>query len=523
MKNKGSANIFRLPMMELRNKKKVSIEQLCEGLCSPRMAWYLEKGEREPDIMLQERLLERLGKETDDYKCYIPCCDYVRWEARQNIAHEIISEEIEEAERLLEKYYNMYNMEDKLEKQFYLSMLALIRQCQNQDMEMQQALFWEAVSLTVPSLDKKPLNELLLSVKEINLLLEAEHCKGEYQRTSFYQEILEYLDKGLFDSGGMAKIYPKAVYFLCQSVIAKPAKNQKYLSVDKMLALCNRALAYLHGQIQMHYLYEILDMRERLLNILGQQLRSRSEYRRAESLNSMQRKNTQWKQVLDMIYGEFHVQKRAYEYCYLYIKKNVFCLNDAVRIRREALKMSQEELADGICSLTTLRRLEGKKTKPHKAIAQELFERLGLSAELTYVGVTPVDEEIVGVPDISFRSHDFAKLNFEEFEHLDEEERMAITECLRFRKIALLPQKIYGRWLKHNKYKSKCIFIVHELDTQEELEKCILLSQLCRQKDQEIFYQKELEIWLKNKTLEYKSKVPLETVNKNVISLCCYK
>ncbi len=55
-------------------------------------------------------------------------------------------------------------------------------------------------------------------------------------------------------------------------------------------------------------------------------------------------------------------------------------LGTLLRMRREELELTQEELADGICSVPTLSRIENGERMPTKNHFETLVERLGLSS-----------------------------------------------------------------------------------------------------------------------------------------------
>lgn len=59
---------------------------------------------------------------------------------------------------------------------------------------------------------------------------------------------------------------------------------------------------------------------------------------------------------------------------------SVFQLGPIIRARREELKISQEDLADGICSVPTLSRIENGERMPTKNHFEMLMQRLGYSA-----------------------------------------------------------------------------------------------------------------------------------------------
>jgi len=72
------------------SKRNITMDQLCQGLCSKRMVCYLKSGERSPGKLLQDRILERLGIETENYEYFLFNEEYNCWEARQLILHHIL-------------------------------------------------------------------------------------------------------------------------------------------------------------------------------------------------------------------------------------------------------------------------------------------------------------------------------------------------------------------------------------------------------------------------------------------------
>lgn len=53
-----------------------------------------------------------------------------------------------------------------------------------------------------------------------------------------------------------------------------------------------------------------------------------------------------------------------------------------IRNRRKELNISQEELCDRICAVSTLSRIENNEQIPSRSTAKDLLERLGLSSDL---------------------------------------------------------------------------------------------------------------------------------------------
>ena len=66
---------------------------------------------------------------------------------------------------------------------------------------------------------------------------------------------------------------------------------------------------------------------------------------------------------------------------------SIYQLGHIIRLRREDLGITQEELADGICSVPTLSRIENGERMPNKAHVEMLLQRLGYSDTMSYVYV----------------------------------------------------------------------------------------------------------------------------------------
>ncbi len=428
---------------EKREAQGITAEQLCEGLCSVRTAWYLEGGEREMNRPLQEAMLERLGIGAEDYERYLDDADYRRWQARQDILHYMAYEKTAEAGELLEQYRREYcgkgyragetsaaeyhrmdrneefviDVSVRQERQFYLCMLAQLRRYRGEPPDGQEALYSEALELTVPGAETKPLGELALSLKELNLILEKERC-SRIPKPRRYQEVISYIERRGIDSRGTVKIYPKAAYLLCRCVSSReeegeaggtgafvgtealsgaeaPAETEEAAEAgmsgqkaewdtEELLRLCNKALEILRRNGRMYYLWEILDMRGKLLDNLRRRLfrQEGGGSRRTDTVGRLLEENQKWKRVLEQLYQEFRISVRIVTDSFLYVEKGVSCINDVIQIRRQMLGMSPKELCEGICDVKTLRRLENHKTSPQRAIVRELFERLGLPGEL---------------------------------------------------------------------------------------------------------------------------------------------
>ena len=147
-------------------------EQLCKGLFTHSMLGKVESGERYPDKLMRDRLVARIGETGYDYECFLQPQEYEEWEERRNIIDSLDDRELERAGQLLEQYAVQNDVKQKVTRQFWLVMQAQWMELKGEPEAERCKVIEEAVKLTVPDVDNKPVSELLLSVQELNLVLE---------------------------------------------------------------------------------------------------------------------------------------------------------------------------------------------------------------------------------------------------------------------------------------------------------------------------------------------------------------
>ncbi len=374
----------------LQNKREqmgITQENLCKGICNRRLLAGIESGKMVPDSMLLDALLERLGVGEENYEHYLEIEDYERWEAGMKILNAIVYENWNEATKYLETYRNRQNFDEqnKFEEQFVLSMHALLRRYAGAEAAELREIYRKAIALTMPDIEYQSVADMVLSLKELNLLLEFEQYRQEGARKERYLEIMNYVES-FFDPVGIAKIYPKAVYFMYQS--------NKECNIKELRGYCDKALEYLRNTSKMYYLWEILWLQGELLE------KQITGYRGdavevKEELTERLEQNNLWKKALEDTYAEFHVRKETYEYCYLYVLKSVYCISDVVRVRRKMLGISREKLV-GENGIKSLKRLEEKKNNPQWRTVVRTFSKLGLPSEYAKNALLTENHQIKG-------------------------------------------------------------------------------------------------------------------------------
>ena len=376
-------------LTELRRKYNVSMNVVCDGICDQSVMSRIENGEREVSKLVQDRLLGRLGVAPENFENMVYADEYGYWKARQEIISLIQHEKMDEADKLLEKMAVQEklfesgdaaeNIDINLKLQFYMAMKAQIR-CYNGagDAELKK-MYADASRLTVSRMkDRGSVKEFFsnrrLAVDEINLLLEYWRYVSPEIGKRFIRGAIEYIDKSLFDVLTKAKIYPKAVYYLCLLEIRTGLQNEK--KINQLMNLVTQAIEALRNCLRAFYLCELLDIKIELLR-----MNNKEDVSYWDSLIQDMEQDTLIDENYDKLYGntdEFSaeaqyiwcrytrnvlgeiykrcgVREDTFEYSHIYVDREVYCIEDIIRIRRKMLNMSMYKLGDGICSERTIK------------------------------------------------------------------------------------------------------------------------------------------------------------------------
>lgn len=310
-------------------------------------------------------------------------------------------------EKLFESGDAAENIDINLKLQFYMAMKAQIR-CYNGagDAELKK-MYADASRLTISRMkDKGSVKEFFsnrrLAVDEINLLLEYWRYVSPEIGKRFIRGAIEYIDKSLFDVLTKAKIYPKAVYYLCLLEIRTRLQNEK--KINQLMNLVTQAIEALRNCLRAFYLCELLDIKiellrmnnkedvsywDRLIKDMEHDTLIDENYDKLYGNTDEFSAEAQYiwcrytRNVLGEIYKRCGVREDTFEYSHIYVDREVYCIEDIIRIRRKMLNMSMYKLGDGICSERTISRIERKRTRPQCSNIHKLFEKLGLSGELS--------------------------------------------------------------------------------------------------------------------------------------------
>ena len=386
---------FRKFLAVEREKANITMDDLCNGLYTPGMIKRIECGERKADKMMQDRLLARLGVSSDIYENYLNIDEYELWEIRQKILGTVDNRETEKAKGYLEQY-GLLIKNSLIGKQFYLTMKAEILKQEGAEAKEIAPITEKAVKLTVPDVDKKELKNLVLSVQEVNLVLEYKKYCHPQTFEKDCEELIDYVKERQMDEVAQAKILPKIIYDKWQFMRQNERTEEELVC---LLKLCNKGIEIDRTAGRLFYFWELLQMRLWCMKELDKIWKQHGQENKSRSFRKMAEKTQEWSDILEELYEEHQVSKEMTSCCYLYWQQETYCVNDVIRVRREMLGMTRKELYEGICSEKTLGRIERRQCKPQWEIVTELFERLHLSPEMRRPAVVAERREAIEYAD----------------------------------------------------------------------------------------------------------------------------
>ena len=382
-----------------RQLHNVTLDQVCEGLCSRSMMLRIESGDRLPEKQMRDRILSRMGVIIEGYEDYLSIDEYEQWELRQKLLGSIERKEFVKAEQYLEKY-RIYEKQNVVEEQYCKAMELMLLQLQNAPLAKQQPVIERAVKLTMSHIGNHLSEKVLLSEQELNLLIEYVRLRPyngkpeeEFRwRCGQYKDIMNYIEHSRLDSFCRAKVYPKAVSYLCEKILEKSDRVEDW---KEGIEACNQAIELLRDSRRLYYFIELVASLEKLVNKYEAYLDEDDKQGERNNFREGLEEKLAWRDVIMELYTEYQVTPYMEHFCHLYWGMESYCIGDIIRTRRQMFGMTKEQLCEGICGIKTLTRLELKQAKTQMPIVRALFKRMGLCAEYIRARVITSDYEVL--------------------------------------------------------------------------------------------------------------------------------
>ena len=361
-------------------------EELGEGIYNVALISRIEQGKFLPNKLIRDRLLERLGESSYDYETYIEVEDYKHWQLENFLIYSLDTMELHKAEQLLQQYEKQYKEENNVSKQFYFIMLLQWLELNGMIKEEYNVILEQAVKLTIPQINIKPISSLILSVCELNLVLEYVTYKNRDNLYENYMELFWYIEQERFDLESRALFYSKLAFYFCEYQWKKLKRSEDNIEIiaiaKEMLQICIKGIEHLRNHKKIYFAWELLQMKQKIMEMLLEKEAPISQ----EQIDSYKKEQEEAKvffEVLDRLYENYHIKKETNRYTIFYRKQEVYCINNVIRARRTMFQVPFKTLEEEkICSIKTIRRIEKNLFNVQREVAQQLFHRFHLSIEM---------------------------------------------------------------------------------------------------------------------------------------------
>ncbi len=370
----------------VRKKQHIIQEELGDGIYNIALISRIEQGKFLPNKLIRDRLLERLGESSYDYETYLEVEDYKQWQVQNVLIYSLDVMELCKVEELLQQYEKRYKEKNKVSKQFYFVMLLQWLELNGIIKKEHNFILEQAVKLTIPQIDKKTISSLILSVCELNLVLEYITYKNRDNLYENYMELFWYIEQERFDLESRALFYSKLAFYFCQyqwKQLQNGKENTKIVAIAKeMLQICTKGIEHLRNHKKIYFAWELLQMKQKIVELLLEKEENISQ----EQIDSYKKEQEEAKaffEVLDKLYEKYHIKKETNRYTIFYRKQEVYCINDVIRARRSMFQVPFKTLEEEkICSTKTIRRIEKSIFNVQREVAQQLFHKFHLSIEM---------------------------------------------------------------------------------------------------------------------------------------------
>lgn len=379
-------------LKRIRKEANVYLEQLAEGLMTASQLARIEKGQRPLPKNVRDRLLGRMGIASDLYENLLNIEDYAAWECQRNILRAVEQRETQKAWKLIIAYENQAPKRDKIKRQFCLMMEAEVLKQQKVDWSDIASCYEKAVKCTVPDIKNLCIEKKLLSIQEINTILEYEFYHRDHTFAEKCKKMMAFVKNTLYDDLSKVKTYPKIAYYYLQVLFGEHVEPSRE-DLQDGLRICNEAIEMLRDTGRAFFLLELLEIRIRILECMGEKLEESGQ------LKQEYQESADLAKLLAELSAEYHVPAYMQDCTYLYQQRWVFYIGDVLRIRRKMFGLTQKQLCEGVCSPRTLRRTEKREANMQHEYLDVLLRRLGLSKEFQRSRIVTNDREALKLRD----------------------------------------------------------------------------------------------------------------------------
>ena len=384
-----------------RTRRGLSVNDVCNGICSKSVYVKLESGEYAGGMHVLRAICQRLGINSDRCGTYLAKVEYDEMMDRLYILEDIREGRLDKAWAGVEKYRTTYK-DIALNNQFIMYIRGRLAELDG-EREKALELYGGALSITVSEyqqLERIP----CITIYEAYMMLDAARVSAELgnEQTAYkmYMLLLRYCGNCNAESWNTVCIYPKTV---CDMVDFIGIDNMSSREAKEMLRHCISALDILRETERLHYI------RPLLRNIIELGKREKNSDYNIEGYSELL-------ECLNELFKKYGYERELFEWYPYYVDCGFRCVNELIEERRRMRGMSIEELAGTTQSARNVQRLIKGQVSPSYKTSKELLDKLGLKGVLRSDVIVADNIEAYKLWDeflIHVEMHDFEHAEYE--------------------------------------------------------------------------------------------------------------
>lgn len=362
-------------LMKLRQERGFNQEELCKGLCSSATLSRLESGDRDPDYLLFDALMTRLGKDSLKWEIILKPKDRELLQKRNRMEYLLGIRNLKHLENELEQYKICSDISTNLHEQ-YLFLIEGNIAFERGNYELAAQKYHEALKKTDRDINFNKIkientysrNELRILCSLGRTIIQLDTITNKI-KSDYAQQLKHYIEKQCTDEWYRLHNYVMVLYTISYL-------NYKQNDFMESFVYCKKAIIELMEKRSSFYLKEFL--------ILVEQLRQQGLGELAIQSLGMER-IPYFIEILEewSIENQMVDIKDVESYSY----QSMATASEIIRNTRSCLGKKQEDIMfskDGtqvLIDQSGLSKIENGKREPRKELLQHCFEQLELGGK----------------------------------------------------------------------------------------------------------------------------------------------
>ncbi len=362
MRDKRATNLGKIICKE-RKKKNILQEELLRGVCQQGEMAKIESGERVPEKMLADALMQRLGRCTDTLETIMSVEEYILFDMRETLQRHFYECNYEKNCSLIEKYRRHKEADWPLHRQFLLKYEAVNEYRRHGNMLRCRMELGNALTVTFHEWGRMQILNYYLCSQELHLLILISFFmmpENEVRALWILTETAIYLEERYYEEEKV-KLLPQCMWLLAEH-------SKRHGDWEKVEEYSRRGVECLTRNGALPLLRELLELRiESLRNLGSDMCEIETLQNQLDSLVAVLARYADWVLRMDDL-SKLH---------YFYHEEEVSLDYEMLRDIRKNQGISQGEVQS--CTQGSLSRIENGKQAPSKRHVMEIAEELGVN------------------------------------------------------------------------------------------------------------------------------------------------